>query len=91
MKSLAVVGLVCAAAIALLDIYELHIGGRPVVAYKQANIFGSEYAAATEGALNYLLAILLILLQLLACDNDHDATFDNDPWYMRRIDRLLYS
>ncbi len=53
--------------------------------------FLAEYAAATEGALNYLLAILLILLQLLACDKDHDATFDNDPWYMRRIDRLLYS
>lgn len=51
-QRLAAIVLACTATVSLLAMYEVHFGGRPAVAYKRANIFRSEYAAAYEGALN---------------------------------------
>jgi hypothetical protein len=44
--------LIGAALASLAPAYELYFGGRIVVAKKRASVFNSEYAAASEGALN---------------------------------------
>ena len=52
LRLLVTVILVGIAAVSLALEYELHFGGNAVVATQRANVFNSEYAAATEGAVN---------------------------------------
>jgi hypothetical protein len=52
LKRIASIVLAGIALVALALAYELHFGGKAVVANKRANVFTTEYAAAYEGALN---------------------------------------
>lgn len=51
-QRLVAVVMVGAVVISLAVAYEIHFGGRVVVADKRADVFNTEYAAAYEGALN---------------------------------------
>jgi hypothetical protein len=51
-KRLVAVVLVGTAVVSLAVAYQIHFGGRVVVADRRADVFNTEYAAAYEGALN---------------------------------------
>jgi len=52
LRLLVTIILVGIAVVSLALEYELHFGGNVVVATKRANVFNSEFAAASEGSLN---------------------------------------